>query len=467
VSTDPVAAATVAGAEPRRRLHPLSPPAKLWGLVPILLFLLLQNGGDAQEGLAWAGPGRVVGALVLLIGVSLAVGYLFWSRTWFWFDADGDFRLASGIVNTRERRVQVSRLQAVDIVRPLAARLLGLAELRIDVAGGSDSKVRLAYLSQTDAAQLRADLLARSAGVVHDRATGPVPEAPEATLVKVPTDQLVRSILLRVGTILVTVAGVALVVVLVVTGEVGPLLTFVIVLAGLVSVAVRDFMTHFDFTLAESPDGLRTRAGLLETRAQTVPPGRVQGVALTQPPLWRGQSWVRVTVTVAGYSGGAEKEQARATVLLPVVPESLAVQVLNRVLPGFDPTVVPLTAIPRRAHWCAPLQRSLCRAGLGESAVVSRYGRFTRVTAVVPYARVQSVRLVQGPVQRRLRLATVHVDTTDGPVSLVAAHRDEREARAWVEELTARALAARAGDTAAAWMRQHPGAPTPPPTATP
>jgi putative membrane protein len=42
---------------------------------------------------------------------------------------------------------------------------------------------------------------------------------------------------------------------------------------------------------------------------------------------------------------------------------------------------------------------------------VTTTGRFGRVTAWIPLAKVQSLRLVQDPVQRRLGLATIHLDT--------------------------------------------------------
>jgi putative membrane protein len=67
--------------------------------------------------------------------------------------------------------------------------------------------------------------------------------------------------------------------------------------------------------------------------------------------------------------------------------------------------------------------------GLGEHLIASRQGILNRRTHVVPHARVQSLRLHQGPWQRRLRLADLHVDSPPGPVGVVARHRDEGEAR--------------------------------------
>ena len=71
-----------------------------------------------------------------------------------------------------------------------------------------------------------------------------------------------------------------------------------------------------NFRAAISPDGIRLRHGLTENRAQTVPPGRVQAIRLSQTPLWHGKDWWRVEINVAGYGQGNEAQ--RDTVLHPV-----------------------------------------------------------------------------------------------------------------------------------------------------
>ena len=54
-----------------------------------------------------------------------------------------------------KRRVRLDRIVAIDINQPLAARLLGVAELRIETAT-TDSEVKLAYLSVSEAREIRA-----------------------------------------------------------------------------------------------------------------------------------------------------------------------------------------------------------------------------------------------------------------------------------------------------------------------
>ena len=111
-------------------------------------------------------------------------------------------------------------------------------------------------------------------------------------------------------------------------------------------------LAEYGSTVAESPEGLRLRHGLLETRTQTVPPGRVQTVRVLEPLLWRPFGWVRVEVDVAGYAGRGE-EQSATSALLPVAPRPLADALVARVLGAALPTATQ--GVPRRARWRAPL----------------------------------------------------------------------------------------------------------------
>jgi putative membrane protein len=101
-----------------------------------------------------------------------------------------------------------------------------------------------------------------------------------------------------------------------------------------------------------------------------------------------------------------------------------------------------MTRVPGRARWIAPLRARVLAAGLTDEVFGAVDGLATRTLTIVPYGRIQSVRLTQGPWQRRLGVATVHADVAGGtPVS--AAHRPLAQALAWADELARRAFAAR------------------------
>ena len=431
-----------------RRLHPLTPLLRGW----VWLASAVAFGG--QDAVRAGDPGR----FLLLIPVIAIIGFAFGLASW-WFTRygfDGDaLRIDSGILQRRSRRVRLDRLQAVDVVRPLAGRLLGVSELRLEVAGGGSTEAPLAYLSADDALRLRAELLARAAGI--DAET---PEAPERVVHEVPLARLVGSTFLSgafiTGVILLSGLGGAL---LFSSGEVVAGV-FSAVLPGALAVGValwNQLVRNFGFVLAESPDGFRIRKGLLDTKAQTVPPGRVQGVALRQPLLWRPAGWVRLDVDVAGYAGSSGIEANTSSTLLPVATFADAVVVMKQALGGADPGTIMLDPAPRRAAWLRPVGWRRLAFGADARVVVVREGVLYRTLTVVPHAKVQSVRLAQGPVQRRLGLATVHVDTTPGPVDATIRHRPQEQARRIVEDQAQRSRLARRVDVPERWMTSHHG----------
>lgn len=93
--------------------------------------------------------------------------------------------------------------------------------------------------------------------------------------------------------------------------------------------------------------------------------------------------------------------------------------------------------------WKSPLRYRALAWGRTDTCVAARSGRLRRVTSWVPLEKAQSLRYVQGPVQRRLRLASVHVDTAGRSVHATLRDRDVREATSALAELTELARAAR------------------------
>ena len=82
----------------------------------------------------------------------------------------GELRIEYGLLQKQSKRVRLNRVQSVDILEPLAARVFGLAEVKVTTAGTERAAVRLRYVSRPVAQVLRADLLGRSTwGVEGDR----------------------------------------------------------------------------------------------------------------------------------------------------------------------------------------------------------------------------------------------------------------------------------------------------------
>lgn len=181
--------------------------------------------------------------------------------------------------------------------------------------------------------------------------------------------------------------------------------------------SVGRFVGEYDWTVGDSPDGLRLDHGLLDRTHETVPPGRVQTVRIVEPLLWRRRDWVRVELDVAGSSN---------SVLVPVAPREVAESVIARVLPG---VTVPgaLSRPPRRARWCMPLWWRGYGLAVTDTVFASRHGLLRRSLALVPHGKVQSVRMEQGPWMRAKGLAHVHIETGANK-TVTARLRDASEA---------------------------------------
>jgi hypothetical protein len=113
---------------------------------------------------------------------------------------------------------------------------------------------------------------------------------------------------------------------------------------------------------------------------------------------------------------------------------------VHRVLGGPTPT---LSRPPRQARFKAPFSYHFLAAGHDTTHAMCVTGRFRKVTAWVPLQKSQSIRRVQGPVQRRLGLASVHVDVAGRRVRAEFRDRSVAEAELLVGQLTDLSRAAR------------------------
>jgi putative membrane protein len=426
-----------------RKLDRLTPLARATTVSPGIVLAVLFLGA----GSGWA---RVIGAaatIVVLYTFGLGLMWLEWRRYSFGFDESGDFRVQKGVVQHSHQKVQLSRLQSVEVTQPLVPRLFGLAEVIIEVAGAGDSRVRVSYLDKDSAHALRNEIIARAAGV--DAAA---PTAPENVLTTVDNGQLLLSLLLRFRTVGLFVLTAMLLVTSFLTGGWGAL-GIALVTGGVPAFGVaNEFLLRYGFTVAESPDGLRVRHGLTSTVANTVPPGRVHAVGFSSGPIWRLFGWVRVVVDLAGSPGSGDSGRQDSTTLIPVTDWDTALDVVARVLPGVDLREIDFSRVPDRARWRAPLQWRRLGVSVDDRVFIARRGRIERWLTVVPHGRVQSVRITQGPWERGLRLASLHLDTVPGPVHVTLPHTDVASVRDLAEQEQDRARAARLGAGPDRWM---------------
>lgn len=491
-------------------VHPVSPLLGGWAAFAAVAGLWISNGplsgnGDADD----QGPRAplLLAAAVAVVAALVAIGYGYLSWRFHTFRiTDEAIEQRKGLLFKQQRQARLERLQAVDVVQPLLGRIFGFAAITVEVAGGANSRIVLKFLRLADAEALRNEIVALAAGEVAQSsaadASAPhaqgglrdqldafklVPQpgsartavaaAAERPLVAVPVKRLIGSILLSGGTITLGAAGLILVVGSIAAGLIAPeidmaaaffgggFLGVISGMAGAVSYFVANLNRGLNFRLGISRDGVRVAHGLVETRRQTIPPGRVQAVYLTQPLLWRGRDWWKVVVNVAGY----QDDQQAVAVLLPVGTRNDALVTLWAILPDLgEPDPAGLVALalsgrgvdggftpsPASARVLDLLQWRNRGVRATETALFIRAGRYARELTVVPHARTQSLALTQGPWQRSLGLAGVQIHSTKGAVKPVARHLAIADAIAMLDDEAARARTRRASDTAEEWMEK-------------
>ncbi|MFE6841694.1 PH domain-containing protein [Streptomyces sp. NPDC057686] len=436
-------AAEAAGAPAaERRLHVLTPLRRAWVPIAATVGVVVQQGEQVERWVRGVPSGLralILAGLVVVFGL---YGFLSW---WFTHYAvtDTELRIRSGLFFRRTAHIRLDRIQAVDVTRPLLARVAGVAKLRLDVIGTED-KDELAFLDEREAVALRAELLARAAGFAPAQAVA-LGEAPQRELLRVRPADLAVSLLLTLSAWAALAAGlVAPVAVWWFSGNPwATIATLLPMLGGLWSGTAGRFLAEFDWRVAESPDGLRLDHGLLDRAHETVPPGRVQTVRIVEPLLWRRRDWVRVELAVAG---------SKNEVLVPVASRAAAQAVVARVLPGVDLAALAFGRSPKTgSRWVVPVWWKGYALAVSADVFAARKGLLCRRTEIVPHAKVQSVRLTQGPWERARGLADVHVDTgANGTVT--ARLRPAAEAADLLDAQAARSRTSRADARPDRWM---------------
>lgn len=493
-----------------RRVSKFTPVIKSAQVVAALLAALtfyalddILGSFDLLRDSVWMVIGVIAGAIVVTIVIVLVYSQIAW-RYMAYAISDSSVHFRKGIFFRTQRDARLNRIQGVDIVRPLLGRLVGLSSLVIESAGGANSNVTIEYLPDDEAERVRAEVLARAAGVkaqVAGYAPGATPgararpmgptvgpdgqpifygnapaqfqSAPERLLFEIPVGMLVGAMLRSIW--LVVAAAVLVVLIALTVTFRDPGFLFVMIPVGL-SVAGgfwAYFSQYFGHRVSISQDGLRIKRGLLTTQAQTIPPGRVQAVQLTQPLFWRGRDWWEVDINVAGYvnEGNDNSQVGQRNKLIVAAPRDVALRavwLIQRDL-GVDDATVPATLdaaltgrgddggflpSPRSARWLDPI--SWRRKGLliTRTVLLMRRGRITRRLTLVPHERTQSLAVWQGPIQRKLGLASFEAHSVSGPVGTKAKHLPVGAAFHILGDQAERAKMARAKEGPEEWMRR-------------
>ena len=457
-----------------QRLHISSVPYKLaqQGLSIAIALVVFGSGGISslfESGRTLLAIGVV---LAIVVGALALVGYFVAAYRRFEYELTRDtFDIRSGVLSRRKREIPLRRIQNVDISQNIVQRILGIAEVGLETAGGGETEAQLRYVGEDHAEDLQSEIsrLSRVADAV-DGETTTTDEARFETIFSITERELgilaLISVDLRIASFLFFGASVFAPSVVsmndpqsvweygiglenLVGAVLGPLAAFgAIILLALAS-GVLNAARYYGFTLDRGEDELRYERGLLQKFRGTIPLSKVQTLTIKENVIARLLGYAALTIETAGYtpSGGSSGGSQSA---IPVAERDRVVS-LARSLEAFDAS--GFERPPRRARlrygirytaalavivgalyagtqltdfrlfWYAPLvavplvpvaahlKWKHIGYALGDDHVVTRNGFWVRKQKVVPYHRVQTVLTNETIFQRRRNLATLVIDT--------------------------------------------------------
>jgi putative membrane protein len=409
-----------------------------------------------QEGLA-----RVLLFAAVAAVFGLAVALLGWWRFRYTV-GPSEIVIESGIVRRRRRVIPYDRIQDIAIERPLLARLLGTARVKIETGGSAADEGDLDMIALADASELRDH-------VRHGAAAASAEAAEEPVLFELGVLRLLQSGLFDFSLLFLAVifgifqyldqfglvdmtewlnpkradaaAGLAN---LRVTAVLIGLLLLLGILTGVARTAARDF----GFRLTRAPGGLRRRRGLFTLSEVVIPIRRTQVALVESDLLSRLLGWYRLSFQTLGADraeGGVqvaapfarleevaavlaeagfpappprrdfERLPRRAWVRRAGPPVVLAIALVSAAL-VFEPRLAIAAAAAGAVGLAALLRWRKHAYALDGQALFVTSGLLKRRIWTIPFEKTQTIVVSSGPVQRRLRLASLLVDTAGAAV---------------------------------------------------
>lgn len=458
----------------------LSPRAPLAALVPLMGMLLRSFAGALLPAffLRERGfPSWIWGIVILSAALMLAAG-LYEVATLRYRMVGAQLEIRSGLLVKTSRFIEAARVQNTEVLQPFVSKLLGLVELKVETASGQKAEGHLRGLTPAEAQALIDALHAargQDAAALAPVATGGALEG--EVLARARLTDLLRYGATATGLgVLAVLLGTLnelmetfqqLVLPWLVErwgllaspgmGWVPALLAVLGVLLGLWLVNVVLAVLRFHgFQLVDTGKHFRAAGGLITRRQVTMRRERMQLVVVDEPLLRRWLGFGSVEVETAGVRAGSESAD-RAELVVPVVPAAQQQALVQRLVPDIPGVLAELPLRPAhpkallRARIRAVVMSVLVAAPASfflwpwgvlawallplqlagtwfdwrfqgwlvtERLVVVRQGFWRRRTTLLQRARIQSVKALQGPLERSYGIGHVQVAVAGSRVTL-------------------------------------------------
>ncbi len=430
----------------------------------------------------------IIVSLLILVMISNVLG---WLRFRFIVDDDG-LHIYRGGLTKSSTSYPVRRIDGVDLDEPILQRVMGLATLKIQVVGGSDTGAELTGISKSRALQLQEQLLEQRHRYLQERGTDPsqgnqsavgregVEESLDhdgsgsgsevgsaASHAGALAPQVYRSMafgaerakryLLRspLFWILVTVALgflVASIVIFITDGFVAAIGVGVFLFGstmGAVRHGIERWTRVATWKMEFTDAGTRISRGRLNKKNTTLRPGKVSAIEVSHGPIDRRNDWWTLQVAVSAMGNDLSNSEGSGTICSAANAEEVA-ELIGALMNEVDEDLVDEVIAAMRAQtplpgwltakrfgrWLAPFSWDRIGIRVAERHVLVRTGRWSPTVSLIARDRIQLVSTTAGPIDRKFGASGLEIQMPSGPTRrTLVRYLDANEATALRDEL--------------------------------
>jgi putative membrane protein len=277
----------------------------------------------------------------------------------------GELTTRQGLIERRERRIPLIRVQDLRVEQGLIHRLLGVVDLHVETAGGQGAEASLSVLMRADAERLRSAVFEQVAALTGAEAGAVVSRQPDTEVLrKLSTRELVLAGLTSnraASALVIVIAGFQLL------DDFLPettfkrfvessaamadrwftqgdhanwlaigLLALAVIVVGLAISVVGSLLLFHGFTLARRGEDLHRSYGLLTRRSSSLPRRRIQLLQIQETLLRRLLRLATLRADTAGSSPGQDQGRDGRDVLLPVIRREEVDPILPVLFPDLE-----------------------------------------------------------------------------------------------------------------------------------
>jgi putative membrane protein len=484
------------------RLHPLTLVFALWNtlrgiIIPVIIIVAFgrKRAEDYYFLLAMI-------FLVLPIGLAMIRYFTFTYRI-----QNGELITHQGVLGRTQRIIPLSRVQDIRLEQSVLHRMFKMADVHVETAGGKEPEASLSVLAMAEAERLRAAVFEAKGAVKSVTEAPPLREVirqltlRDLVLAGITSNQMASAIavLLVAWGLLddfisperyerwIVRSTEAVTQWLTQFGRAAWLVfllaTVAAILLGMVFSVIGSVVMFYGFTLARSGEDLHRNYGLFTRRSSSLPRRRIQVLKIEETILRRLFKLATLRADTAASTGPQNQQNTGGRdMLLPIVPKPEVEALLPNFFPDLDEAgewrqvarvairrgtlkgsvacgvlagalywvqrewlaLWPLVLVPL-VYWLNVMSYRYLGYLHGPRYFRTRRGWLRRSTHIVPIRNAQVVVVRQTPFDRRLKVASVLVDTA-GKANTGGPPRIENVMQEEALEL-ARALARQAAET--------------------